>query len=117
MAETAVQGTSFPRRPGLGTTGRTIQVRTNFFPVLSLPGQDIIQYEVHVVPESNPRTNRRLYALWEDLNSNGILKNTKPVYDGRKYIYAPRALPLKDNQAHFTLELPDEEEDLSRPRQ
>ncbi|KAJ3042709.1 hypothetical protein HDV00_006766 [Rhizophlyctis rosea] len=113
MSETVV----FPRRPGFGTTGRTIQVRTNFFPVLSLPGQDIIQYEVHVAPDANPRTNRRLYALWEDLNSNGILKNTKPVYDGRKYIYAPRALPLKDNQANFTLELPDEEEDLTRPRQ
>ena len=117
MGELVSANWTFPRRPGLGVSGRTVHVRTNFFPVISLPGQDILQYEVQIAPESNPRTYRRLYTLWEDLNSNGILKNTKPVFDGRKYIYAPRSLPLKDDQAQFTLELPDEEEDMSRPRQ
>ncbi|TPX63495.1 hypothetical protein SpCBS45565_g06583 [Spizellomyces sp. 'palustris'] len=102
----------FPRRPGFGSAGRQLQVRTNFFPVLSLPGQNIHHYDVQIQPDANPRINRRLYALWEDLNRNGILKNTKPVFDGRKNIFSPRCLPLKDDQANFTLELPEEDEDI-----
>ncbi|KAJ3183568.1 hypothetical protein HDU85_001997 [Gaertneriomyces sp. JEL0708] len=105
-----------PRRPGFGSAGRRLQVRTNFFPVLSLPGQNIQHYDVAITPETNPRINRRLFSLWEDLNRNGILKNTRPVYDGRKNIFSPRTLPLKDDQALFTLELPDSDEGDGRPR-
>ena len=101
----------FPRRPGFGTSGRSLQVRTNFFPVLSLPGQNIHHYEVTITPEANPRTNRRLYTLWEELNRNGILKNTRPVFDGRRYIFAPRGLLMKDDAASFSLELGDEVEE------
>lgn len=28
-----------PRRPGIGTRGKPIRLRANFFPVLSLPGK------------------------------------------------------------------------------
>ncbi|KAI8917692.1 Piwi domain-containing protein [Powellomyces hirtus] len=108
MADLATS-TAFPRRPGFGTSGRPLQVRTNFFPVLSLPGQNIHHYSVTVEPETNPRTQRRLYALWEQLNANGILRATRPVFDGRGNIYAPRALMFKGDEARFVLELGEEE--------
>ncbi|KAI8591999.1 Piwi domain-containing protein [Geranomyces variabilis] len=100
---------AFPRRPGFGTVGRSLQVRTNFFTVLSLPGQNIHHYKVTVEPETNPRIQRRLYALWEDLNAKGILKSTRPVFDGRGNVYAPRALMFKDDEAKFVLELGEDE--------
>ncbi|KAI9106068.1 Piwi domain-containing protein [Phlyctochytrium arcticum] len=98
---------STPRRPGLGTAGKPLKVRTNFFPILSLPGQNLHHYDVTITPEASPRINRRLFTLWEDLNRNGILKNTRPVFDGKKSIYSSRLLPLKDDVAVFTLEIPD----------
>ncbi|KAJ3011116.1 hypothetical protein HKX48_007014 [Thoreauomyces humboldtii] len=100
---------AFPRRPGFGVAGRPLQVRTNFFPILSLPGQNIHHYSVTIEPECNPRTQRRLYALWEELNAKGILKDTRPVFDGRGNVYAPRALMFKGGSAKFALELADEE--------
>ncbi|KAJ1553664.1 Eukaryotic translation initiation factor 2C [Cladochytrium tenue] len=56
----------FPQRPGFGSAGRLIQVRSNFFPVQSLPQLPIHHYEVVITPEVPPVKNRRVYQLWED---------------------------------------------------
>ncbi|KAJ3084300.1 hypothetical protein HK102_000701 [Quaeritorhiza haematococci] len=108
----------FPRRPGVGTIGKQTRVRANFFPVLTLPGQNIHHYNVHIVPEAYPRLNRRIFAAWEELNRNDLLSNLKPVYDGRKNMFSPRPIPLENDAATFVIEVKDEEDlyaNLSNP--
>ncbi|RKO88645.1 hypothetical protein BDK51DRAFT_27609 [Blyttiomyces helicus] len=109
--QTALQVSPFPRRPPLGTIGRPLQIRTNFFPILTLPGANIHHYDVCIVPEANPQTSRRLYALWEDMHSKsgGLLTATKPVFDGRRNLFSPRALGLVSDETTFGLELPNED--------
>ncbi|RKO87447.1 hypothetical protein BDK51DRAFT_17710, partial [Blyttiomyces helicus] len=119
--QTALQVSPFPRRPPLGTTGRPLQIRTNFFPILTLPGANIHHYDVRIFPDTNPRTSRRLYALWEDMHSRGggLLVATKPVFDGRRNLFAPRALGLAGDEATFELELLNDDAELfpARARQ
>ncbi|KAJ3416061.1 eukaryotic translation initiation factor 2C, 2 [Chytridiales sp. JEL 0842] len=89
---------SFPQRPGTGNSGRLIQVRANFFPIHSLPQNPIHHYEVSITPDVPPAKNRRVYQLWEDeALLSGELGGVRPVFDGRRNVYAARALPLFNN--------------------
>ncbi|RKO93090.1 Piwi domain-containing protein [Blyttiomyces helicus] len=86
---------NFPVRPGIGQSGRQITVRANFFPVQSLPGQNIHHYDVTITPDVPPAKNRRIYQAWEDTELlSGALGGVRPVFDGRKNVFAARPLPL-----------------------
>ncbi|TPX33837.1 hypothetical protein SmJEL517_g03304 [Synchytrium microbalum] len=101
---------ALPRRPDHGSMGKAIMLRANFFPILSIPGMNLHHYEVSILPEANTRINRRLF-IWEELNRAGILHNAFPVFDGRRNLFTPRALPLVDGTATFSVDLPDDDDD------
>ncbi|KAI8802950.1 Piwi domain-containing protein [Cladochytrium replicatum] len=102
-----------PRRPNHGTTGRPVVLRTNFFPIHSIPSANIHHYELSIVPEIHHlKTARRLFTLWEELNRNTFLRSVRPVFDGRTNVYSPRPLPLIDGSASFVVDLPEENDDF-----
>jgi hypothetical protein len=82
MEEPLFQLTEFVRRPGLGSEGKHIKVRANFFEVLQLPQASIIHYDVTITPDVPPQLNRRVFERFVELNRNGALGGTRPVYDG-----------------------------------
>lgn len=84
-----------PKRPGLGTIGRSIALRSNFLPLQSLPSGTVSVYELVISPLVPVAKNRAIYQIWEDeCFSAGSLGTTRPVYDGRKALYAPRPIPM-----------------------
>ncbi|KAJ3350930.1 eukaryotic translation initiation factor 2C, 2 [Entophlyctis luteolus] len=108
-------GPAFPQRPVPGRSGRAIQVRANFFPVQSLPQRPIHHYEVAIDPEVPPAKSRRVYQLWEDeALLSGSLGGVRPVFDGRKNVYASRALPIIEGDfSEFTVDFYDNDDPLS----
>ncbi|TPX59346.1 hypothetical protein PhCBS80983_g02488 [Powellomyces hirtus] len=85
---------AYPPRPDKGTAGREIQIRSNFFPFLSLPTAIIHHYDVTILPDVPPAKNRRVYQLWEDVMSAEAREKSppehfvRPVYDGRRNVFA-----------------------------
>ncbi|KAI9104430.1 Piwi domain-containing protein [Phlyctochytrium arcticum] len=115
MATTALQTWRFPPRPGVGKSGRPIQVRANFFPVLTLPGQNIHHYDVSITPDVPPAKSRRIYQLWEDEQLlSGALNGVRPVFDGRKNVFSARPLPLDPEGQTFDIDYYDEDESKLR---
>ncbi|GBC02340.1 hypothetical protein RclHR1_04580008 [Rhizophagus clarus] len=98
ISKTPSELTEFVLRPSLGTSGRKIRVRSNFFEITNLPDMDIIQYDVTITPDVPPILNRKIFAEFEKLNLSGALGNVRSVFDGRKNIFAPQQLPIKDSQ-------------------
>nr|CAG8437835.1 8491_t:CDS:10 [Entrophospora candida] len=86
--------TDFVERPNFGSEGRAIRVYTNFFKITSLPEADIIHYDITITPSVPPALNRKVYKEFVELNRTGILCGIRPVFDGRKNVFAPRLLPL-----------------------
>ncbi|KAJ3051715.1 hypothetical protein HK097_007259, partial [Rhizophlyctis rosea] len=107
----------FPPRPGMGNSGRQIQVRANFFPITSLPGANIHHYDIQILPDVPPAKNRKIYQLWEDdALLSGVLGGVRPVFDGRKNLFAARPLPFEIEAAAageasvFNIDYYDEDE-------
>jgi N-terminal domain of argonaute len=93
--------TEFVKRPDVGNTGRATRVRANFFEVQSFPRNHIHHYDVTITPDVPPVINRKIWKTFEDQDGQGSLKGIRPVYDGRKNIFSPKALPLEDNAGMF----------------
>jgi hypothetical protein len=65
-----LQGDEIPLRPGFGTLGRPITLRTNFFPV-RIPKGPIYEYDIAITPvagTANRRVKRRIFQLAEQTN-------------------------------------------------
>ncbi|KNC97956.1 uncharacterized protein SPPG_06944 [Spizellomyces punctatus DAOM BR117] len=114
-ASTALTTWRFPPRPGVGASGRNIQVRANFFPVMTLPGQNIHHYDVNITPDVPPAKNRRIYQLWEDEQLlSGALNGIRPVFDGRKNVFAAKALPIAPGEVAFNIDYFDDDDSKKR---
>src|SRR2546423_6263312 len=87
--------------------GRTINVRTNFFEVKSLPDTNIYHYNVTIIPEVPPILNRRIFQRFEELHSRSDLGRIKPVYDGHKNLYTAKPLPF--SSATFNVIIPEDD--------
>ena len=72
--------TEFVLRPDMGTMGRQIRVRSNFFEIVNIPNMNIIHYDVTITPEVPPILNRKIFAEFERLNI--ALGNIHSVFDG-----------------------------------
>lgn len=82
-----------PRRPGLGSIGRQVSLRSNFLPLQSLPCGTVSAYELVISPLVPVAKNRRIYQIWEDeCFSAGSLGTSRPVYDGRRVMYTARPI-------------------------
>ncbi|CAG8488744.1 11583_t:CDS:10 [Funneliformis caledonium] len=99
---------TFCRRPSVGTLGRQIRVRSNFFEVLALPTQNIIHYDVTITPDVPPALNRKLFEEFETIHREEKLNGIRSVFDGRKNIFAPQNFPFGD-AATFEVTLPENE--------
>jgi hypothetical protein len=86
----------FPRRPEFGGKGRPIRVRANFFELLTLPGQDIHHYDVKITPDVPPSLNRKIFRELVKKYSKDKLNDVAVVFDGRRNIYSPTALPVDE---------------------
>ncbi|RIA98350.1 Piwi domain-containing protein [Glomus cerebriforme] len=72
--------TDFVLRPGMGTLGRNIRVRSNFFEITRLPaGMNIIHYDVTITPDVPPILNRKIFAEFERINLSRALRNVRSV--------------------------------------
>ncbi|CAG8475082.1 5802_t:CDS:10 [Rhizophagus irregularis] len=95
----------FVRRPDLGRVGHSIKVRTNYFEITDLPFPKIYHYDIVIIPEVSPTSNRRI--IQEAENS---FSGVKAVFDGRRNVYAVRPFPFGD--AH-NLEVTMPENDMN----
>ena len=87
----------FCPRPGKGSSGRSIQLRSNFLSIQQLPQGQVHHYECVIQPLVPPAKNRRIYKIWEDeCFRSSVLGSSRPVYDGRRNLYSPRGIPLLD---------------------
>ena len=86
-----------PLRPGFGTAGTSIKLRTNFFPVLFNPNKSFFEYNVIIHPTAGTairRVKRRIFQLaenssdWADFGLRGIV-----AHDYSSKLIASKELP------------------------
>ena len=64
LKKLSITDSNFPVRPGYGTLGNKVILRTNYFHLLAKKDQKIHLYSVHIEPEGlNKRKKRRLFEL------------------------------------------------------
>ncbi|KAF9113516.1 Eukaryotic translation initiation factor 2C [Mortierella sp. AM989] len=98
------QVTSFTRRPAeVGTLGREVTIRSNFFEITRLPNINVHHYDVTITPDVPPQVNRRVFEHMIRVYGESDLGRSKPVYDGRKNIFAPRGFPFDSHTFDVTL--------------
>ncbi|KAI9272608.1 Piwi domain-containing protein [Sporodiniella umbellata] len=106
----SLQLTELVQRPGAGKSGKPVRVRANYFEVTNFITSNVHHYDVTIDPPSvPPAIYRKVWKAFEDLDGQGILKGIKTVYDGRKNVFSPKALPLGEEQAMaFEVELQEQ---------
>ena len=97
-----------PRRPGHGTKGRQIKLRSNFYEVRNFP-DEIIHYNVYITDgrtEDNFPRALNLSIIEELVKRNQNIFKTRPVYDANKSLYSMDKLPfISKVSVHNTLKL------------
>jgi eukaryotic translation initiation factor 2C len=89
---------SIPLRPDAGgSKGRSITVKTNFFPVTALADVPVYHYDVCITPELPPANSRRVWAQVELL----LPKDTFLAFDGMKNAFGPRDIPDQTYAVHI----------------
>lgn len=82
-----------PKRPNIGSLGRAIALRTNFFQV-RLPKGDIHHYDLSISPDKCPRRVNRDVVEAMVNTYHKVFGGQRPVFDGRKNLYSSKALPI-----------------------
>ena len=82
-----------PKRPNVGSLGRAIALRTNFFQV-RLPKGDIHHYDLSISPDKCPRRVNRDVVEAMVSTYHRVFGGQRPVFDGRKNLYSSKALPI-----------------------
>jgi len=86
-----------PLRPGFGTAGTAIKLRTNFFPVLFNPNRSFFEYNVVIHPVAGTairRVRRRIFQLaelstdWANFGLRGIV-----AHDYSSKVISSKELP------------------------
>jgi eukaryotic translation initiation factor 2C len=101
-----------PDRPDVGTKGRTIVVRTNFFPV-KLPSEfTVYHYDVSITPKLPKRLNRIVYEhlMQKHLGGQG------GAYDGSKSLYCRAPLKFQGENLKIETQVPIPNEDPAKPK-
>ena len=90
-------GFELPRRPGHGTKGRQIKLRSNFYEVRNFP-DEIVHYDVTIsdgrTEDDFPR-DLSLSIIEELVKHNQNIFRKRPVYDTNKNLYSIDELPFK----------------------
>ena len=56
----------FAKRPQTGRNGKQIQVRSNFFPITTLPTSTLYHYELEIFPEVPAVKNQKIFHTFID---------------------------------------------------
>ncbi|KAG0302453.1 hypothetical protein BGZ98_007480 [Dissophora globulifera] len=88
------QITEFVKRPGLGTKGLSVQVRSNHFEITKLPNITVYHYDMTVTPQVPPPVNRKIFVEFMNRYRDSDLESGSPVYDGRKNLFSPKKFPF-----------------------
>ncbi|KAI1316177.1 eukaryotic translation initiation factor 2C, 2 [Mortierella claussenii] len=104
----SLQLTEFVRRPDEpGRLGQPIRIKANFFEITRLPNINVYHYDVTITPDVPPLVNRRVFVHMLHVYGESDLQGTKPVFDGRKNIFAPRVFPFESRT--FDVALPEDQ--------
>ncbi|GJJ79067.1 eukaryotic translation initiation factor 2C [Entomortierella parvispora] len=95
--------TEVVRNPGPGTRGRKVQITANFFEVKNLPNITIHHFDVTISPDVPPSTNRKVFSQFIDQFRVSDLQGARPVFDGRKNLFFPKAPPFDSRTFEIVL--------------
>ena len=95
-----------PDRPGVGTKGRNIVVRANFFPV-QLRDRTLYQYDVSITPKLPKRLNRYVYEVLAKKH----IGEQRGAYDGSKSLYCVEQMKFNGDSLKIadSVKLPNED--------
>ncbi|KAI9236747.1 MAG: Piwi domain-containing protein [Podila humilis] len=99
----SLQLTEFVRRPGVGKTGKAVNIRSNFFEVTKLPTAIIHHYDVSISNDLPPPVNRRIFEQLTESYRASDLGGAQPVFDGRKNIFSAKEFPFQSRTFDVTL--------------
>ncbi|KAK3837132.1 MAG: Piwi domain-containing protein [Linnemannia elongata] len=94
MTAPPIQVTEYVRRPAPGKVGKAVNIHSNFFEVKQLPNITIHHYDVTVTPDVPPPVNRKVFEQLTTSYRESDLNGARPVFDGRKNIFSPKAFPF-----------------------
>ncbi|CAO3587527.1 unnamed protein product [Absidia cylindrospora] len=99
--------TPFVLRPGVGTAGKPIRVRSNFFEVTTLPSQDIQHLYLQILPEgAPPAVCRKVWQFFEaSPQGRSFISDTKIIFDGRCNLFSPKPLKCGHNNAGVSFDV------------
>ena len=97
---------TFYGRPGFGSEGKKITVKTNYFPLTSLPEADVHHYDIDITPEKCPAAIlRKVFKAAVESNREKF-DAIIPIFDGRSNAFSPRRLPFASQT--FMVVLPED---------
>ena len=113
LSALTIRHDDLPTRPGFGTVGQEIKLRTNFFPI-KVPRGPLYEYDVKITPDkgtANKRMRRRIFQLAEETAdwSNNGLKGIV-AHDHASKVIAAKQLP---QPLTITVPFYDEDQDES----
>ncbi|CBY20341.1 unnamed protein product [Oikopleura dioica] len=107
----AIDGFSAPQRPGMGSSGKQIVLKANYFKV-NIPNTDLHHYDVDIRPDKCPRrVNREIIENMVENFRNQIFQDRRPVFDGRRNMYTAHPLPIDRQRVELDVTLPGEGRD------
>ncbi|OEL15398.1 Protein argonaute MEL1 [Dichanthelium oligosanthes] len=110
LAPVSKKGLAHPARPGLGTVGKKVMIRTNHF-LVNGADNHLFHYDVAISPESKSRqTNREVLNELIKLHGKTALGGKLPAYHGKKSLYTAGSLPFESEEFVVTLVDPEKED-------
>ncbi|KAG0077322.1 hypothetical protein BGZ90_007372, partial [Linnemannia elongata] len=103
MSAPPIQVTEYVRRPAPGKLGKAVNIHSNFFEVKQLPNIMIHHYDVTVTPDVPPPVNRKIFEQLTTSYRESDLNGARPVFDGRKNIFSPKAFPFESRTFEIVL--------------
>ncbi|KAL9559376.1 hypothetical protein MBANPS3_000450 [Mucor bainieri] len=98
--------TEIIERPGTGTGGRSIRLRSNFYRVSRLPVDNVYHYDLDIDPPLSQERRHKLLEAFYKQDQGKDLALKKPVLDGKRNLYASEPFALGNDQAKlFTIDL------------
>ncbi|KAK2609741.1 hypothetical protein N8I77_003228 [Diaporthe amygdali] len=113
--------TPFTRRPGLGSSGKKINVQVNQFRVTGMPAHDIFQYDVTFSPDTGKTKPSFLNTLWRTKTAQQKLKcDDKYGPLQFRWLHDGRALAWSRNnvsEMRIMIDMDEERNRMPRPGQ
>ncbi|KAG0006510.1 Eukaryotic translation initiation factor 2C, partial [Modicella reniformis] len=94
--------TGLALRPAVGTVGKRVIAKTNFFAINNLPLIPVYHYHVTISPCVPPIKNLNVFKQFIDTYSDTSLNHACPVYDGRNTAFSVTELGLESQTFEVT---------------